>query len=55
MYVLCFVGMADYQVLPPGLNAMGVKLVDPNDFQLRGMLEGGREGDAAVGHVGLGL
>ena len=46
MYVCMYVGMADYQVLPPGLNAMGVKLVDPNDFQLRGMLCDIVEGDA---------
>lgn len=29
-------GMADYQVLPPGLNSMGVS-VDPKDFQMNGV------------------
>lgn len=31
--------MADYQALPPGLNAVGFNglSVDPNDFQMRGI------------------
>ena len=35
---MSYVGMADYQVLPPGLNAMEYSglSVNPNDFQLRG-------------------
>ena len=36
--VVIIIGMADYQVLPPGLNSMnyhGVP-IDPKDFQLSG-------------------
>ena len=37
---ILFLGMADYQVLPPGLNAedYGGLSVNPNDFQMKGMI-----------------
>ena len=37
-HIYCTIGLADFQVLPPGLNVIDHKglQVEPNDFQLRG-------------------